>query len=445
VDWILDRGYSERYGARFLRRQIEKSISYSVARALITQPVVPGSILRVYVQGGARGQIRAVLLPPEADAMVQGARVELSSARKRATLAEIRAELPALRGRVQRVAEVHASPTLRAERDDLLRMLGQPDFWDDPERGQRQMQVLGAISARVELVDGLLRTLVDAEDLSAAIYGATDQGKIAALMRAYNELQTDLERAELDLQFGDAFDPLDAWLTITPGGGGDGAAAPWAVELADMYLGWAKWRGFEAAVVDESVAQGSKTLLRVRLRIAGNGAFALLRDETGAHRLVEGTEDGGRVSRHANVVVWPMVSAEARPLPLADLVFDGGPDGGRGNLIKRLRSRVAVTYRPSGASLECCGDGSLQEIEALALEVLRARLAAEEHLSDPRGSVEGWGDVVRVYHRHREQGARDVRTDTVVKSIRNVLAGRIDPFLTAAMDRRRRLKEGSNV
>jgi ATP-dependent Clp protease ATP-binding subunit ClpC len=41
VDWVLEQGYSARFGARYLRRQIEKSISYPIARALIAQPVRP--------------------------------------------------------------------------------------------------------------------------------------------------------------------------------------------------------------------------------------------------------------------------------------------------------------------------------------------------------------------------------------------------------------------
>ena len=437
VDWILDRGYSERYGARFLRRQIEKSVSYSLARALITQPVPRGSHVRIYVMGGPRGQIKAKVLPPDAEVLAGNVAIDAETRRRVVDIAGIKAALPELRARVERVAGAHASPAMRAERDHLLEALGRPDFWDDVERGRRQMQALGALSARIELVDALRQLLDDIEVLVPEIYGASDHGKIAAVARVHGELQTNLDRAELDLHFVDDWDPLDAWITITAGGGGDGTSAAWAAEVVEMYLAWARSRGFEPAVVDESVAPGGKVLLRARLRVAGYGAFALLRHETGAHRLVEGVDDGGRATRHANVVVWPLVDPDAHPLLLADLQLDGAAAGGRGNFLKRLRSRVTVTHRPSNRMVECAGEGSLGETEALALELMRARIVAEEQGIGRDAAGGEWGDVARVYHRHREQGVRDVRTGVVLKSIRNVLAGRIDPFLQALLERRR--------
>ena len=437
VDWILDRGYSQHYGARFLRRQIEKSVSYSLARALITQPVARGSHVRIYVVGGPRGEIKAKVLPPDTEVSSGNVAFDVETRPRDVDIARIKAALPELRARVERVAGVHASPAMRAERDHSLEALAHPEFWDNAERARRRMQALGALSARIELVDGLLQLLGDIEALVPEIYGASDRGKIAAVARTYGELLINLDRAELDLHFVDDWDPLDAWVTITPGGGGDGRSAAWAVELVEMYLAWARSRGFEAVVVDEAVAPGSKILLRARLRVAGYGTFALLRHETGAHRLVEGVDDGGRTTRYANVLVWPQIDPDVHLL-LADLELDGATANGRGNFLKRLRSRVTVTHRPSNRMIECVGEGSLAETEALTLELMRARIVVEEQESGRSAAGDDWGDVARVYHRHREQGVRDVRTGVVVKSIRSVLAGRIDPFLKAMLERRRR-------
>lgn len=435
VDWIVARGYSERFGARYLRRQIEKSISYPIAKALVSQRVEPGSLLRVYVRGGENGQIEAVAMPSKEALALGEATVGLSNQRP-VTLDEIKADLPTLRARVERAAEIHRLEPLRARRDELLAAISRPDFWDQPEGSQRHLQELGTLSARVELIESLMRAVEEADDLLQNLWGRSDRGKIAALGRLYSQLTRDLDRAELDLSFVDAFDPMDAWLTVQAGGevGGDGGK--WAAEMVKMYLAWAKGRGFEAAVVDESVTSDGRTLLYARLRFNGHGAFALLRGENGVHRLVEAAGDRGHAIHHARVSVWPQAEDEQRPLVLADLTLEGRAISEKGQFLKRLRSRVTVTHRPSGHQLESATEGSLHETEAMALALLRGWLVAQANGLEAAPGSAPWGDVVRTYQRHREQGVRDLRTGTVIRSIRHVLSGRLDPFLMAALAQR---------
>jgi protein subunit release factor B/MoxR-like ATPase len=436
VDWVLDRGYSQRFGARYLRRQIEKLVSYPLARALVSQPIVPRSLLRVFVQGGKQKQIKASIVRPDDVLRMDGIVVDVETGTRRMTLAELRAELPELKVRVDRAAELHDLHTLRLERDELLSAMSRTDFWEDKDASQQQMLRLGIISTRVELLDDLLRAYDEAQHLLQRIRGSSEADKIQTLGRLYHQLLNDLERAELDLMFVDMLDPLSAWLTITALGE-ETDAQTWVVELVKMYQGWAKARSVDVTIVDESPAAVVTGVYRVRLRIDGYGVFALLRGESGLHRLVQGADEGGRVVYQARVEVWPQVEAETPKIPEAELNVIRESVSGRGRLIKQLRSRVELSHRPSGVSLECVGGGSLEQTEEHAMELLQAQLVAAT-LDQPLPLVDAWGDVIRSYQRHREQGVRDLRTDIVVKNLRQVLGGRIDPFLTAALAERAR-------
>nr|MBA3534677.1 hypothetical protein [Ardenticatenales bacterium] len=149
--------------------------------------------------------------------------------------------------------------------------------------------------------------------------------------------------------------------------------------------------------------------------------------------------DGGRAIRHARVTVWPqVVEGDHLLLPLSELQMESNTVSEKGRFLKRLRSHVRVSHSPTGQHLECTSALPLHESEALALELLRAALLAQRYDLAIAPSTPPWGDVVRSYQRHKEQGVRDLRTDTVIKSLRHVLSGRIDPFLMAALIQRSR-------
>jgi protein subunit release factor A len=360
--------------------------------------------------------------------------IELDGAPRRLTLEELRAEIPPLRERVERAVTLHRLPDLRTRRDELLAQMGQPDFWDNGNANQKQLAELGTISARVELMDSLTRAANEANDLLEKVWGKSDYASLGALGRLHFQLSRDLARAELDLSFTDAFDPMDAWVTLTGAGDEAGEESKWIGELVGMYLGWAKERRFEALVVDE--LRDDTRLRHVRIRVNGHGAFALLRSENGLHRLVESAENGGMATRQVRVTVHPQIEGDQFPIPYNDLILDGAPVTVKGQFLKKLRSRVTVIHRPTRETVEVCGEGSLQESEMLAIALLRATLMAKEHGLIPAPEESPWGDVVRNYQRHREHGVRDVRTGLAARSIRHVLAGKIDPFLMASLVRR---------
>jgi ATP-dependent Clp protease ATP-binding subunit ClpC len=52
-DWLAERGYHPHYGARFLRREVERHVTGALAEQLVRHPPAPGTRLRVEVRDGA--------------------------------------------------------------------------------------------------------------------------------------------------------------------------------------------------------------------------------------------------------------------------------------------------------------------------------------------------------------------------------------------------------
>src|SRR5262249_56868259 len=53
IDLLVDRGYSPQFGARFLQREIERTLTAPLAVEIVRRPLPPGSRLRVEVSGGS--------------------------------------------------------------------------------------------------------------------------------------------------------------------------------------------------------------------------------------------------------------------------------------------------------------------------------------------------------------------------------------------------------
>ena len=49
-DFLIDKGYDEKYGARPLRRAVEKYLEDSLAEAILSGEIKPGELIKVSVE-----------------------------------------------------------------------------------------------------------------------------------------------------------------------------------------------------------------------------------------------------------------------------------------------------------------------------------------------------------------------------------------------------------
>jgi ATP-dependent Clp protease ATP-binding subunit ClpA/protein subunit release factor B len=431
VDLMAERGFDLRFGARYLKRQIERSLTYPLARQIARKRIEPGAAIRLI----ARGDEIVVTLVATADVEIEAPHV-VSDVVKYELLAakELRARIESSRGRVERLIEQHQIDSLRERVAVMMDRLAEPDFWRDNREAAAQIEEMNALSQRIDQADNLTRLLDQCESVLSRVpahklRGKTTPGSLVEANRLYAELERELPLTETLLCLRTDADRAAAFVTIRAIG--DGPAFEWVRDVASMYLAWAQARGFSAVVVDESPA--GKGLQQATLNIAGFGAHALLRGESGAHRLIRPADPkkpSERLNIWAQVDVYPdlpLSAAQARDV-MRDTRVEQRALRETGVLVDKLTRQAQIS--DSSRALTWRNALSTEETDdTIARYLFALRAQRETPASQSQDLL--IAAQVRTYTLHKQQSVRDTRTNVVSAQPRKVLAGALDEFLLA--------------
>ena len=275
---------------------------------------------------------------------------------------------------------------------------------------------------------------------------SVDDPEMAAEARAeVTRLERSIEDTELELRpLLVPRDPLDdrpAIIEIRAGTGGDEAAL-FARDLYRMYERFLQKRGMRVEVM--SLSEGSLGGLKeVVFKVPTEGAFGLMRWESGVHRVqrVPATEAAGRIhTSAATVAVLPEaeevdVQIEDKELRI-DVYRASGP-GGQG--VNTTDSAVRITHLPTGIVVSQQDQRSQIQNKAKAMEVLRSRLLdlriseQEAERSRMRKTQVGTGDrsaKIRTYN-FPQSRVTDHRIGLTLHEIERVMNGDLDPLVDA--------------
>jgi peptide chain release factor 2 len=342
----------------------------------------------------------------------------------------------------------------RAQAAELEKQASDPSLWDDPARATQITSKLSRLKAEVDRSDSLQRRVDDARAIDELL---SEEGSDPELERelasAVAALEQEMEKLELAALLSGEYDAADAIGTINAGAGGT-ESQDWAEMLLRMYIRWAEQEGFTLDL--DEIHHGEEAGIKsATFTLHGQNAYGLLSAERGVHRLVRISPFDAQKRRHtsfANLDVIPLlddVDEEDVELDADDLRIDvyrsSGPGG---QSVNTTDSAVRITHLPTGLSAACQNERSQLQNRAVAMRILKARLAElarrerEEKIENLRGERKAvdFGSQIRSYVLAPYQMIKDHRTEMEVGDPSRVLDGDLDRFIEAELRRRASLR-----
>ena len=342
----------------------------------------------------------------------------------------------------------------RAQLGELERQTADPALWDDQSRAQELTQRLSRLKDRVDRYDHLESSLQNLEAMDELLEDERDPELTKELESGLDRLERELETVELAALLAGPYDDHDAIATLQAGAGGT-ESQDWADMLLRMYARWAEKQGFRMEI--DEIHHGEEAGIKsATFMLHGPNAYGLLSAERGVHRLVRISPFDAQKRRHTSFAALDVIplldqsEEEEVEIPEEDLRIDvfrsSGPGG---QSVNTTDSAVRITHLPSGIVVACQNERSQLQNRAVAMRILKARLAElerqkrEDEMDTIRGERKAvdFGSQIRSYVLAPYQMVKDHRTDAEVGDPQRVLDGDIDVFIEAEL--RHRAAEGN--
>ena len=329
---------------------------------------------------------------------------------------------------------------------DLNIEINDKDFWNNPQRAQK-------VSIEASTIEKLISSLVNLEtnlsDIKELIeITGEDNLNENDFLEEINNFEEMIEEIENEALYFGEYDDLNAVITINAGAGGVDAH-DWAEMLFRMYTRFLSSQDMKYQI--EEISQGEEAGIKsASIRVDSYRAYATLESERGVHRLVRISPFDSNKRRHtsfAGVDVGPLIEHNEEIVIQDDEIRIDvyRSSGAGGQHVNTTDSAVRITHIETGIVVACQAERSQLQNKNRALELLKTKLILkhkEEELlkiNDIRGDQHeaGWGRQIRSYVLQPYQQVKDVRGNTEVGNVANVLDGDIYIFIKEYLKWRR--------
>lgn len=274
-----------------------------------------------------------------------------------------------------------------------------------------------------------------------------DKDVVAEAEAAIREMQAEVDRRQIETLLSGEADGNDTYVEVHSGAGGT-ESQDWASMLLRMYMRWAERSKMKVELLEEH-AGDEAGIKSATLLLKGHNAYGWMKTESGVHRLVRISPYDSQARRHtsfASVWVYPVVDDSIDiQINESDCRIDTyRASGAGGQHVNTTDSAVRITHIPTGIVVACQQERSQHKNRATAWNMLKARLyEAELKKREEAANAEaaskteiGWGHQIRSYVLQPYQMVKDLRTGVESTSPQDVLDGKIDDFMEAALAQR---------
>ena len=329
--------------------------------------------------------------------------------------------------------------------EEIMNELNEPDVTNNQARFRKLMKDQSDLTPLVEAYTEYKKCKETVSDSLEMLEMESDEEMRELLKEELNDAKNRIEELEDQLKIlllpKDPNDDKNVIVEIRAGAGGDEAAL-FAAELYRMYVHYAEGRRWkvETMEVDDTGIGGMKS---VNFMVTGNGAYSVLKYESGVHRVqrVPETESGGRIHTSTGSVAV-MLEAEEVDVQIdeKDIRIDVmRASGNGGQCVNTTDSAVRLTHYPTGIVVYSQTEKSQLQNKAKAFALLRAKLydieqqKAHDAEAELRKSQIGTGDrseKIRTYN-FPQGRVTDHRIKLTLYKIDQIMNGDIQEIIDA--------------
>jgi len=265
--------------------------------------------------------------------------------------------------------------------EEIMGELNEPNVTSNQDRFRKLMKDQSDLTPIVDAYKEYKNCKQDIEDSLAMLEEESDEEMRDMIKETLNESRNRVEELEGELKIlllpKDPNDDKNVIVEIRAGAGGDEAAL-FAAEIYRMYVHYAEGRRWkvETMNVDDIGIGGMK---EVQFMITGQGAYSVMKYESGVHRVqrVPETESGGRIHTSTiSVAVMPEVDEDIDiKIEDKDIRIDVmRASGNGGQCVNTTDSAVRLTHYPTGIVVYSQTEKSQLQNKAKAFALLKAKL-----------------------------------------------------------------------
>ena len=331
--------------------------------------------------------------------------------------------------------------------EEITNELTEPSVVNDQNRFRKLMKEQSDLQPLVTAYTEYKKCQETAEESVSMLESESDEEMREMLKEELSEAKKRIVELEKELKIlllpKDPNDDKNVIVEIRAGAGGDEAAL-FAAEIFRMYVHYAESRRWKVEVM-ESDEIGIGGMKSVTFMITGQGAYSVMKYESGVHRVqrVPETESGGRIHT-STITVAVMPEAEDVDVQIddKDIRIDVmRASGNGGQCVNTTDSAVRLTHYPTGIVVYSQTEKSQLQNKAKAFALLRAKLydiecqKAHDAEAEARRSQIGTGDrseKIRTYN-FPQGRVTDHRINLTLYKLDKIMNGDIQEIIDACI------------